>query len=286
MEQYLTKKALKTRWWDILTGAYTLFFVPISVNAVIETFDPNELWVSISASAAVLAIILLPPFFALRARWRRGMAKKIAAALTRRREASLPLAELDKLTGVRDADRKIKKLTAKGYLQGVQIDESRFCCWLTPNQTDAPATPKPEPEPVPAEPEDEFARTLREIRRLDEAIADAAVSERIVRLERATAGVFSVIREQPEKADAARKFLNYYLPTTLKLLESYSLLERQSYQGQNIQGARREIEGILEKLVYAVEQQHDRLFQADALDIEAEIRALDTMLQVDGLGKR
>ena len=143
--------------------------------------------------------------------------------------------------------------------------------------------PEPVSEPVPAMPEDEYARTLREIRRMNDEIADEAVSARIDRLEIVTASIFSVIREQPEKAGAARKFLNYYLPTTLKLLESYSLMERQSYQGENIQASRRNIEEILEKLVYAVEQQQDRLFKADALDIEAEIQALDTMLHIDGL---
>ena len=285
MDQYLTAKAQKARWWEIPAVAFSGLLGIVGVNACIETFDSQEPLVWLTASLLVMGIILLPLFFALRARLRRGTARKIAKALARRREPSVPLAELDKLTGVRDAEIKIRKLTNKGFLQYILLDEKNYCAWLDTAGIDAPK-PAPVPEPVPAEPEDEYARTLREIRRLNDEIADEAVSARIDQLEVVTAGVFSVIREQPEKADAARKLLNYYLPTTLKLLESYSLLERQSYQGENIRGARREIEGILEKLVYAVEQQHDRLFRADALDIEAEIRALDTMLQVDGLGKR
>ena len=282
MDQYLTAKAQKARWWEIPAVVFSSLLGIVGVKACIETFDPQEPLVWLTASLLVMGIILLPLFFALRARLRRGTARKIARALARRREPSVPLAELDKLTGVRDAEIKIRKLTNKGFLQYIYLDEKNFCAWLDMEDPVAPET-KPVSEPAPAGPEDEYAGTLREIRRLNDEIADEAVSARIDRLEIVTASIFSVIREQPEKAGAARKFLNYYLPTTLKLLESYSLMERQSYQGENIQASRRNIEEILEKLVYAVEQQQDRLFKADALDIEAEIQALDTMLHIDGL---
>ena len=109
------------------------------------------------------------------------------------------------------------------------------------------------------------------------------MSERIERVERATAGILQIVGEHPELADDARRFMNYYLPTTLRLLESYRLMENQSYQGANIQAARRSIEEVLDKLVAAAEQQQDKLFRAEALDVEAEIRVLETMMTSDGL---
>ena len=92
-----------------------------------------------------------------------------------------------------------------------------------------------------------------------------------------------MLREEPERADEVKKFMNYYLPTTIKLLKSYALMEEQSYQGENILAARRKIEQILDSLVTAFEQQQDRLFRATALDVDADISVLETMMAKDGL---
>jgi len=77
--------------------------------------------------------------------------------------------------------------------------------------------------------------------------------------------------------------MNYYLPTTFKLLKSYSLMEKQSYQGENIVASRKKIEDILDSLITAFEQQQDRLFRTEALDVEADIQVLETMMAKDGL---
>ena len=69
----------------------------------------------------------------------------------------------------------------------------------------------------------------------------------------------------------------------MKLLESYNLMEDQSYQGKNIQIPRSRIEDVLDKLVMAAEAQQDKLFRAEAMDVDAEIDALETMMASDGL---
>ena len=129
----------------------------------------------------------------------------------------------------------------------------------------------------------DFEAKLQEIRRLNEAIEDERVSERIDRIGELTSRIFRVVREKPERAEEVRRFMNYYLPTTLKLLKSYSLMEKQSYQGENIQASRKKIESVLDTLVAAFEKQQDRLFQSDALDVETDIRVLETMMTSDGL---
>ena len=157
-----------------------------------------------------------------------------------------------------------------------------------------PEPPKAEPprtEPKRARPEarnismdsETFEAKLREIRQLNDDISNDVVSERIDRIGALTASIFRVVREKPERADEVRKFMNYYLPTTLKLLKSYSLMEKQSYQGENIQASRKKIEDVLETLVHAFEQQQDKLFQSDALDVETDISVLETMMASDGL---
>lgn len=149
----------------------------------------------------------------------------------------------------------------------------------------APAEPKrtaPEPRKTGMENED-FEAKLREIRQLNDDIEDRAVSDRIDRIGELTASIFRVLREKPEHAEEVRKFMNYYLPTTLKLLKSYSLMEKQSYQGENIQASRRKIEDVLDTLTHAFEQQQDRLFKTEALDLDTDISVLETMMASDGL---
>ena len=138
------------------------------------------------------------------------------------------------------------------------------------------------PEPAKSD-ADEFEAKLREIRALNDAIQNPEVSERIDRIGELTASIFRVVQEKPEHAEEVRKFMNYYLPTTLKLLKSYSLMEKQSYQGENIQASRKKIESVLDTLVHAFEQQQDRLFKTEALDVETDISVLETMMASDGL---
>ena len=149
--------------------------------------------------------------------------------------------------------------------------------------------PQPEPEKKPAPQAvkktymDELERTLDELYQLNEQIEDAAVSERIDRIGTLTAGIFRAVIEKPEREQDVRKFMNYYLPTTLKLLKSYDMLENQSFQGENIVASRKKIESVLDMLIEAFEKQLDRLFRDDALDIATDIDVLETMMAGDGL---
>lgn len=180
---------------------------------------------------------------------------------------------------VNDSDQKQAHADTEPAKRGVSLAKPK------------PEPARPEPAPKRKAPEvkkpsadsEDFEAKLREIRQLNEDIENEAVSQRIDRIGALTASIFRVVREKPERAEEVRKFMNYYLPTTLKLLKSYSLMEKQSYQGENIQASRRKIEDVLETLVHAFEQQQDKLFQSDALDVDTDISVLETMLANDGL---
>ena len=90
-------------------------------------------------------------------------------------------------------------------------------------------------------------------------------------------------RKGPEKAAEIRRFMNYYLPTTLKLLNSYDKLSRQRVKGENIQKTMFEIEGMMETIAGAFEKQLDSLFDDDALDIAADISVMESILKQEGL---
>ena len=145
---------------------------------------------------------------------------------------------------------------------------------------------KPSPASVKKTYMDELERILNELYQLNEQIEDEGVSARIDRIGTLTAGIFRAVIDNPEREQDVRKFMNYYLPTTLKLLKSYDMLEEQSYQGENILASRKKIEGVLDTLIAAFEKQLDRLFQNDALDIATDIDVLETMMAGDGLSSR
>lgn len=129
----------------------------------------------------------------------------------------------------------------------------------------------------------DFDAILRKIRRLDDEILDEPVSERIRKIETITRNIFEYVKDKPEKMKQIRMFMNYYLPTTLKLLESYSRIERVGVAGQNMQDAKDNIEKILDMLVVGFEQQFDQLFRAESMDITSDIEVLEQMMRKDGL---
>ena len=77
--------------------------------------------------------------------------------------------------------------------------------------------------------------------------------------------------------------MNYYLPTTLKLLESYAKIEHVGVAGENMQKSKEDIEKILDMLVYGFVQQVDQLYASEYVDISSDIDVLETMMKKDGL---
>ena len=159
--------------------------------------------------------------------------------------------------------------------------------------------PKPQPKPEPEEkkepekksstgnPEvdkiiDEGHGYLRQLREANDAIPDEALSADIDRMERASADIFSYIAKHPQKAPQIRKFMSYYLPTTLKLLHSYEHLSKQSVKGENITSTMFNIAGMMHTVADAFEKQLDSLFTDEAMDISADITVFETMLKQEG----
>ena len=146
---------------------------------------------------------------------------------------------------------------------------------------DRPEEPHQEPPKKDMEREE---AVLAEIRALNDAIEDAEMSRKIDRIGEITGNIFAYLREKPDKEGKLRSFLSYYLPTTLKILRSYAQLEAQGVEGENITAAKVRIEGMMDKVVEGFEQQLDRLFQDDAMDITSDVEVLERMLEKDGLG--
>ena len=110
------------------------------------------------------------------------------------------------------------------------------------------------------------------------------MSRKIDRIGEITGKILDYQRQNPAKAGQLRQFLNYYLPTTLKILKAYAQMDAQGVQGSNISAAKARIEGMMDKVVEGFEKQLDQLFQTDAMDITADVAVLERMLDSDGLG--
>lgn len=124
---------------------------------------------------------------------------------------------------------------------------------------------------------------LRRLRKADENIEDEEISDAIVRMEEISFRIFAYVCDHPKKVGQIRRFMNYYLPTTLKLLESYDRMSRQDIEGENITQSMEEIERIMHTIVLAFEKQLDALFQDEAMDISTDITVLEGMLAQEGI---
>ena len=124
---------------------------------------------------------------------------------------------------------------------------------------------------------------IREMKRLDDSIAVPGISADIVRLEQVSARIFDEVRTHPEKLPQIRRFLDYYLPTTLKLLNAYDRMSGTGVSGENIDTTLAKVEGMMRTIVAAFEKQLDSLYGAEALDISTDITVLENMMAREGL---
>lgn len=126
-------------------------------------------------------------------------------------------------------------------------------------------------------------RYIDQIKEANDAIPGEEVSRKLDRLKDVTGKIFDYVELHPEQIPEIRKFMEYYLPTTLKLLEAYKEFDSQPVQGENISTAKKEIEKTLDTINLAFENLLDNLFEDAAMDVSTDISVLNTMLAQEGL---
>ena len=124
---------------------------------------------------------------------------------------------------------------------------------------------------------------VRKIREANDAIPGEEISAKISRMEMLVDRIFDRVEQNPDSVDDIGKLMQYYLPTTIKLLEAYEKLDAQPVQGENILSSKQEIEKTLDTLNIAFEKLLDDLFQDTAWDVSTDISVLHTMLAQEGL---
>ena len=124
---------------------------------------------------------------------------------------------------------------------------------------------------------------VSEMRRLNASIPGEKISAQIDHLEEMTQKIISRVVSNPEKLPQIRKFMSYYLPTTIKLLNAYDRMGAAGVEGENIAGTRGKIDTIMDTIVQAFDKQMDALFADEALDIATDITVMENLLKQEGL---
>ncbi|HHU23019.1 MAG TPA: hypothetical protein GXZ52_06370 [Clostridiales bacterium] len=148
--------------------------------------------------------------------------------------------------------------------------------------------PEPEPEPVSYGPEvdaiiAEGKIAQSEMGRLYASIKDNSIRLKINQLMQISDKIVQNAIDNPGNVPQIKKFLNYYLPTTIKLLNAYDRMSDQGIEGVHISGSMSRIEAMLDTAVEAFKKQLDSLFANQALDIETDIEVMNAMLAREGL---
>ena len=147
------------------------------------------------------------------------------------------------------------------------------------------------PEPEPDDPEEaalkqERQRALGELHRLNDNIEDAEISQYLFHMEEITGKIFDQVMANPAKRPAVRRFMDYYLPTTIKLLNQYDRMDQLGTGGENITAAKERVRSVLGTVSGAFDRQLDALFQDEYMDMSAEITVLEQMLRQESLTER
>lgn len=124
---------------------------------------------------------------------------------------------------------------------------------------------------------------LNQISQAKNFITDDGILFKISRIENVTEKILSYVEAHPEKESQIRKFNQYYLPTTLKLIHSYCHFDCQPVQGENITSAKKQIRESLDTINTAFENLLDSLFGDATMDISSDISVLEVMLAREGL---
>ena len=126
-------------------------------------------------------------------------------------------------------------------------------------------------------------RALSEMGRLYMTIKDPEVRQKINEIMRITDKITQDAIADPSDIPQIRKFMNYYLPTTIKLLNAYDRMSAAGVEGENIDKSMKNINDMLDAALEAYKKRLDSLFENQALDIETDIEVMNTMLAREGL---
>jgi hypothetical protein len=200
-------------------------------------------------------------------------------------KAYFDIKSLASAAGVKEKNlmRELDEMMERGYFPAnAYIDNSRNLLVMEPDKAmeySQDAAQEAERE------EDKFDLLLKEMERACGRIRDRDMLEKAVQVRGLAAAIFNAVRQDPEKQPQISSFLNYYFPTTLKLLDSYADFEEKGFQGDKLSQTKERIEATMDTIISAYRKQLDNLYLSDTLDVDTDIDVLETMIKRDGLSE-
>ena len=289
----------------ILGGIGTLAMIPLTVPFGILAFAETTMAGKVTGLTvfSISFMVLLVCVFCLvkgSFMWNRyRIFKKYLAVLDGRDFCTIE--ELCKKTGqsAKKVRKKLKEMIKKGmFLEGF-VDEQETCLIVTneayqmyrqaqeaKKQREAEEEIRKQQAGMPKSEIDEMIAKgdhyIRMIREANDAIPGEVISQKLDRLEMIVRKIFESVKKHPEQMDEMDKFMEYYLPTTEKLVNAYKEFDALPVKGENVTTSMREIENTLDTIIHAFEQLLDDLFMDAAFDISSDISVLHTMLAREG----
>lgn len=305
---------------SIGTGISALILLVTLLGLLSEPFTSlGALFGSISGMAAVLlAFIVMIEFGCVKIE-RIKRAKRYANLFGGKAYCNVEDLALQMNRSKRFVLRDIKRMLRMGIFPQGHLDEQESCLMLDDNTyreyirvqrerklQDAEEkavqklSDKKNPEPVEVKPQENSGLgrveqealnglmaqgqdCIRRLRDMNDAIEGEVISLKLFRLENILKEIFGRVQEHPEQVPQMRKFMDYYLPTTLKLVQAYAEFDDVSAPGEHILSAKTEIEGTLDTINQAFEELLNKLFMDAAMDVTTDAQVLQTMLAQEGL---
>lgn len=199
--------------------------------------------------------------------------------------------------------KDIKKMLKLGFFPEGHLDKKESCLMLDHDtyreylrveqqrsqlEAETHSAPSTEENPVNTELQtmiSEGQDYIAKLHHLNDIIEDAVVSEKLYRMEELLKKLFERLEESPNQMPKMRKLMNYYLPTTIKLLQAYSEFDDVNTPNQDIISAKAEIEKTIDIINEAFTELLNKLFQESAFDASTDAQVLQTMLAKEGLTK-
>ena len=286
----------------VLAGLVAVIFIAVTAGLFVGAeAAPGAVMLVLS----LFTIGVTAAFAALAMSGRKGIARmtryvKYRSVLMKKSFASVK--ELSEATGVPEEKviKELKELTAMGFFKQGHFDkkETTFICadeiYRLYQQSEESERIRQQEEAerrkqagyIPDEVVELLEKGNEYVRKIHEAndkIPGEEVSRKLDRMENIVARIFAEVQKNPSLAGNLNMFMDYYLPTTTKLMDAYIDMDAHPVQGENIQNAKEEIEGTLDTINDAFENLLDSFFKETALDVSTDISVMKNMMRQQGL---
>ena len=286
----------------ILAGLVAVIFIAVTAGLFVGAeAAPGAVMLVLS----LFTIGVTAAFAALAMSGRKGITRmtryvKYRSVLMKKSFASVK--ELSEATGVPEEKvvKELKELTAMGFFKQGHFDkkETTFICadeiYRLYQQSEESERIRQQEEAerrkqagyIPDEVVELLEKGNEYVRKIHEAndkIPGEEVSRKLDRMENIVARIFAEVQKNPSLAGNLNMFMDYYLPTTTKLMDAYIDMDAHPVQGENIQNAKEEIEGTLDTINDAFENLLDSFFKETALDVSTDISVMKNMMRQQGL---